>query len=174
MMKRAVTARLCPTQEVLPLRTRYREEMNCQIVHDSIHQREGWMFWLMDWVVQMSFVGAGFPERANRRAWARAVKCIMMKRGTIYAGMSTRGNCAIALVVTVPVIPGMKPEFRVPIETATTRSKMPRIFQITNRVVVTNPESRISPSTIQGAVIPMAMSPSPAGRANSPGRIPWA
>jgi len=34
---------LCPTEEVLPLRTRYREEMNCQIVHDSIHQRPGWM-----------------------------------------------------------------------------------------------------------------------------------
>jgi len=26
----------------LPLRVRYREEMNCQIVHDSIHLRSGW------------------------------------------------------------------------------------------------------------------------------------
>lgn len=33
---------MAPNQEVLPLRTRYREEMNCQIVHDSIHRREGW------------------------------------------------------------------------------------------------------------------------------------
>jgi GNAT superfamily N-acetyltransferase len=28
--------------EILPLRTRHRAEMNCQIVHDSIHRREGW------------------------------------------------------------------------------------------------------------------------------------
>jgi GNAT superfamily N-acetyltransferase len=28
--------------ELLPLRARYREEMNCQIVHDSIHVRPGW------------------------------------------------------------------------------------------------------------------------------------
>jgi len=42
-MKAAATARLCPVREVLPLRTRYRQEMNCQIVHDSIHQRPGWM-----------------------------------------------------------------------------------------------------------------------------------
>ena len=27
---------------ILPLRTRYRQEMNCQIVHDSIHTRSGW------------------------------------------------------------------------------------------------------------------------------------
>ena len=35
-------AKLVPAQDVLPLRTRHREEMNCQIVHDSIHRREGW------------------------------------------------------------------------------------------------------------------------------------
>jgi GNAT superfamily N-acetyltransferase len=28
---------------ILPLRVRHRQEMNCQIVHDSIHRREGWM-----------------------------------------------------------------------------------------------------------------------------------
>jgi hypothetical protein len=35
-------ARLASAEEVLPLRTRYRDEMACQIVHDSIHRREGW------------------------------------------------------------------------------------------------------------------------------------
>ena len=29
-------------EDVLPIRTRYREEMSCQIVHDSIHRRPGW------------------------------------------------------------------------------------------------------------------------------------
>jgi GNAT superfamily N-acetyltransferase len=28
--------------DVLPFRVRYRQEMNCQIVHDSIHRRAGW------------------------------------------------------------------------------------------------------------------------------------
>lgn len=32
-----------PPQETLAHRTRHREEMGCQIVHDSIHRRQGWM-----------------------------------------------------------------------------------------------------------------------------------
>ena len=28
--------------EILPWRELYRQEMNCQIVHDSLHGREGW------------------------------------------------------------------------------------------------------------------------------------
>jgi len=35
-------AKTVAASEVLPLRTRHREEMNCQIVHDSIHRRQGW------------------------------------------------------------------------------------------------------------------------------------
>ena len=57
----------------------------------------------------------------------------MIKNGTIYAGMSTRGNCAIALVVTFKASPWMKPEQIVPIDTATTKSTIPRIFHITYR-----------------------------------------
>ena len=33
---------LASNEDLLPLRTRHREEMNCQIVHDSIHRRPGW------------------------------------------------------------------------------------------------------------------------------------
>lgn len=36
------TATQSSSQEILPLRVRHREEMNCQIVYDSIHRREGW------------------------------------------------------------------------------------------------------------------------------------
>ncbi len=32
----------CSAPDALPLRVRYREEMSCQIVHDSIHRRAGW------------------------------------------------------------------------------------------------------------------------------------
>jgi hypothetical protein len=35
-------AKLSCASEILGLRERYREEMNCQIVHDSIHRRTGW------------------------------------------------------------------------------------------------------------------------------------
>jgi GNAT superfamily N-acetyltransferase len=35
-------ARLCSVEEILPMRELYREEMNCQITHDSIPRREGW------------------------------------------------------------------------------------------------------------------------------------
>ena len=37
-----VLATLSTGDAVLPLRVRYRQEMNCQIVKDSIHTREGW------------------------------------------------------------------------------------------------------------------------------------
>ena len=37
-----VHLKTCSAVDALPLRVRYREEMNCQIVHDSIHLRPGW------------------------------------------------------------------------------------------------------------------------------------
>jgi GNAT superfamily N-acetyltransferase len=36
------TATAASPGSILPLRVRYRQEMNCQIVHDSIHRRTGW------------------------------------------------------------------------------------------------------------------------------------
>jgi len=38
----AVTARASQLTEIAPLREQYREEMNCQVIHDSIHFRPGW------------------------------------------------------------------------------------------------------------------------------------
>ena len=38
---RATATASSPTA-ILPLRVRYRREMGCQVVHDSIHRREGW------------------------------------------------------------------------------------------------------------------------------------
>jgi len=37
-----VHLKTCSASDALPLRVRYREEMNCQIVHDLIHLRPGW------------------------------------------------------------------------------------------------------------------------------------
>lgn len=36
------TVRPVSVPEILPWRERYRQEMNCQILHDSLHSREGW------------------------------------------------------------------------------------------------------------------------------------
>src|SRR6266478_7151010 len=112
-------------------------------------------------------------ERANRLAWKRAVRCNMVKNGTTHAGTSTRGNRFIALEVTFPItplIPWNSPEDRTPMDTATTKSTIPRIFHITYRRLAANNGLRTRPSTIHGAVTPIAMSPIPAGKANSPGK----
>lgn len=65
-----------------------------------------------------------------------------------------------------------KPELNAPVLKATTRSKIPRRFQITNRRLVTKAGLRTRASATHGAVTPMAMSPKPAGQANKPGRTP--
>lgn len=39
-MKLSATA--APVQDILPWRDLYRQEMNCQIIHDSLHSRQGW------------------------------------------------------------------------------------------------------------------------------------
>jgi len=38
----SLQAQVVSAEDVLAMRTRHREEMNCQIVHDSIHRRPGW------------------------------------------------------------------------------------------------------------------------------------
>ena len=38
----SVHAAVVPVETILPLREPYREEMACQIIHDSIHRRPGW------------------------------------------------------------------------------------------------------------------------------------
>src|SRR6266496_3061775 len=59
-------ARLSSSQEVLPLRTRHREEMNCQIVHDSIHRREGWT---LSYLLELDDITVGFGSIAIGGPW---------------------------------------------------------------------------------------------------------
>jgi GNAT superfamily N-acetyltransferase len=37
-----ISAKAASVQDILPWRDLYRQEMNCQIVHDSLHSRQGW------------------------------------------------------------------------------------------------------------------------------------
>ena len=59
-------ASLASAQSILPLRTRHRQEMNCQIVHDSIHRREGWT---LCYLLDLDGVAAGFGSIAVAGPW---------------------------------------------------------------------------------------------------------
>ena len=55
-----------PADEVIALRTRYREEVNGQIVHDSIHRRAGWTH---IYLLELGGSAVGFAEVAIGGPW---------------------------------------------------------------------------------------------------------
>jgi hypothetical protein len=59
-------AKLCTAKDILPLRTRLRQEMNCQIVHDSLHRREGWT---LNYLLESAGATAGFGSVAVAGPW---------------------------------------------------------------------------------------------------------
>jgi GNAT superfamily N-acetyltransferase len=61
-------AKPASNQETLPFRSRYREEMNCQITKDSIHSREGWT---RTYVLERNGVAVGFGSIAIAGPWKR-------------------------------------------------------------------------------------------------------
>ena len=50
----------------MPLRDLYREEMNCQIIHDSIHSRPGWS---LEYFLNMDGARAGYGSAAVGGPW---------------------------------------------------------------------------------------------------------
>jgi len=58
--------RVVPAGEVLALRTRQREEAKAQIVHDSLHRREGWT---RTHLIEVGGRGIGFAEVAIAGPW---------------------------------------------------------------------------------------------------------
>jgi GNAT superfamily N-acetyltransferase len=59
-------ATLAGNDVILPLRTRFRQEMNCQIVHDSLHTRRGWT---SSYAFHLDGVAAGFGSIAIAGPW---------------------------------------------------------------------------------------------------------
>src|SRR6266581_3588929 len=49
-----------------PLRDRYRQEMNCQIIHDSIHIRPGWT---REYLLRLNDQPAGYASIAIAGPW---------------------------------------------------------------------------------------------------------
>lgn len=59
-------AKLSSASDALPFRERYREEINCQIVHDSIHRRPGWT---VTYLLEVGGTPAGFGSVAIGVPW---------------------------------------------------------------------------------------------------------
>lgn len=59
-------ARLVDASGVQSLRERYRAEMNCQIVHDSIHRRPGWT---LTYLLEANGTAVGFGSVAIAGPW---------------------------------------------------------------------------------------------------------
>jgi hypothetical protein len=59
-------ATLSTADAVLPLRVRYRQELDCQIVHDSIHTRDGWT---LTYTCTIGGAVAGFGSVAISGPW---------------------------------------------------------------------------------------------------------
>ena len=61
-----IQTRQSSAENILPLRTRSREEANCQIVHDSIHRRSGWT---ISYLLEQGGVPVGFGSVAIGGPW---------------------------------------------------------------------------------------------------------
>lgn len=59
-------ARTCDLSEITALRTEYRAEMDCQIIHDSIHPRPGWT---VEYGLEMDGVMVGYGSVAIGGPW---------------------------------------------------------------------------------------------------------
>ena len=58
--------KLTTAQDILPFRERQRKELNCQIVHDSIHRRPGWT---LTYLLEFNGVAVGFGSVAIAGPW---------------------------------------------------------------------------------------------------------
>ena len=62
----SIRARICDLNEIAFLRNEYREEMRCQIIHDSIHQRPGWT---QEYALDLDGMLAGYGSVAIGGPW---------------------------------------------------------------------------------------------------------
>jgi GNAT superfamily N-acetyltransferase len=64
-----ISVRVCELDEIKPLRERYREEMNCQIIHDSIHVRPGWT---IEYALDLGGAAVGYGSVAVAGPWTKS------------------------------------------------------------------------------------------------------
>jgi hypothetical protein len=63
----AIAARIAQLIEIAPLRESYREEMKCQIIHDSILARSGWT---REYALELNGTNVGYGSVAIGRTLA--------------------------------------------------------------------------------------------------------
>ena len=61
-----ISVRVCELHEIVPLRESYRREMDCQIIHDSIHARPGWT---VEYALDLDGALAGYGSVAVGGPW---------------------------------------------------------------------------------------------------------
>ena len=61
-----LSAEATSLEHIVPLRGLYREEMNCQIIHDSIHSRPGWS---LEYLLKADKESAGYGSIAIAGPW---------------------------------------------------------------------------------------------------------
>jgi len=62
----SISVRTSDLSAIVPFRTRYREEMRCQIIHDSIHERPGWT---TEFALEINGVMVGYGSLAIAGPW---------------------------------------------------------------------------------------------------------
>jgi len=63
-----MSAKITPPERICPWRDLYRAEMNCQIIHDSIHSRPGWT---LEYLMTSGGVSVGYGSVAVAGPWKR-------------------------------------------------------------------------------------------------------
>jgi GNAT superfamily N-acetyltransferase len=99
----ATAARLSELSEIELLREEYRDEMNCQIVHDSIHRRPGWT---REYALELEGATVGYGSVAIAGPWrdAPALYEFYVQRGhrmqifDLFASLS--GACDAGIIET--------------------------------------------------------------------------
>jgi GNAT superfamily N-acetyltransferase len=62
----SIAARICKLDELAQLRGNYREEMHCQVIHDSIHTRPGWT---IEYALDLDGILVGYGSVAVLGPW---------------------------------------------------------------------------------------------------------
>ena len=68
-MSISVSVRSCELTEIATFRKQYQEEMQCQIIYDSIHERPGWS---MEYALEIQGVAVGYGSVAIGGPWRTA------------------------------------------------------------------------------------------------------
>lgn len=109
----SISVRSCELDEIASFREKYREEMQCQIIHDSIHERPGWS---LEYALEMDGVAVGYGSVAIGGPWktAHALYEFYVERDSrrhlfdLFAAL--RANCDATKMETqtnAPVLSGM-------------------------------------------------------------------